>query len=93
MFLKTMNQLNSEIKIQYILYGTSACYLCELAETMIIHASQAHGIGYEYIDIAENEILLEKYGITIPVFKCIESRQELNWPFTKVMLKSFIDRQ
>jgi hypothetical protein len=88
-----MIQVHSELKIQYILYGTSACHLCELAEKMINEANKIHGIDYEYIDIADDDTLLEKYGMTIPVFKCTKSARQLNWPFNKKILKVFIDGQ
>jgi hypothetical protein len=75
---------------EYILYGTSGCHLCEEAEAIISRAMKDQNIIYQRQDIVEDDNLLRQYALTIPVFKCLVTRQELNWPFTEEAIKAFI---
>jgi glutaredoxin len=63
--------------MKLLLYGTLSCHLCEQAEA-VLHAA---GVTAEYTDIAEDEALLEKYGMRIPVVRRVDNGTELNWPF------------
>lgn len=69
-----------------VLYGTSCCHLCEQAEAILRDA----GIDAEHIDIAEDDVLLEKYGIRIPVLRRADSGAELGWPFDAGMVGQFL---
>jgi len=51
--------------MKLVLYGTTYCHLCEEAEALL----QSIGVEAEHIDIAEDDALLEKYGVRIPVVK------------------------
>jgi hypothetical protein len=42
------------------------------------------------IDIADDEALVEKYGIRIPVLKRARDGEELGWPFGEEQLTRFI---
>lgn len=67
---------------EYILYGTMGCHLCEQAHEIVTLGA---GIAEEkllYIDIANNESLLDQYELTIPVLLHNRSKAELPWPFT-----------
>lgn len=68
-----------------ILYGTSACHLCEEAESMLVQ----QGAEYRSVDISESDELFERYGLTIPVLKN-DNGQELNWPFSPQQLAGFL---
>jgi glutaredoxin len=63
--------------MKLLLYGTLSCHLCEQAEA-VLHAA---GVTAEYTDIAEDEALLEKYGMRIPVVRRVDNGTELGWPF------------
>lgn len=67
---------------QLILYSTSSCHLCEQA-TAILENLSALDFTWHEIEIAEDEVLLDKYGTKIPVLRRADSGQELNWPFTE----------
>lgn len=71
--------------VKLILYGTSFCHLCEQAEAVL----QAIGVEAEHIDIAEDDALLEKYGVRIPVVKREDTGEELGWPFDGYAVKRF----
>lgn len=75
---------------EYILYGTSGCHLCEEAEAVISSVIKNQDIIYMSKDIVEDDALLSQYALIIPVFKCITSQQELNWPFTEEAIEAFI---
>lgn len=64
-----------------VLYGTSACHLCEQA-LALVQASLPQNWILEEVDISDSEELFERYGTTIPVVKVEHSARELNWPFT-----------
>ncbi len=65
---------------QLSLYSTSHCHLCELAYAL---AMKVPDISVIVIDIAEDELLLAKYGVRIPVLQRQDTEMELNWPFTE----------
>ena len=69
-----------------ILLGTSACHLCEQAETLLNEAD----IAFQKIDIAEQEQWQERYAIKIPVLLNTECQQELCWPFTIEDIQAFL---
>jgi glutaredoxin len=71
--------------MKLLLYGTLSCQLCEQAEE-VLHAA---GVTAEYTDIAEDETLLEKYGMRIPVVRRVDNGTELNWPFDIAALENF----
>lgn len=72
-------------------YSTSACHLCDEALVLIEAYQQNLAIRLELkkIDIAEDEALVEAYGIKIPVIKRMDTSEELNWPFDLVTLGNF----
>ena len=60
------------------LYTTSACHLCELAEALLQDAN----LTAESIEIANEDALVLRYGVRIPVIKRLDTQAELDWPFT-----------
>lgn len=60
------------------LYTTSACHLCELAEALLQEAN----LTAESIEIANEDALVLRYGMRIPVIKRLDTQAELYWPFT-----------
>lgn len=69
------------------LYGTACCHLCEEAQA-ILHEL---GIQAERVDIADDDELLEKYGIRIPVLKRVDTGAELGWPFDAEAVARFLE--
>ena len=74
---------------EFVLYGTSACHLCELAEEMI---AALGGTGCEIslakVDISDSDELMLGYGVRIPVLRHPNGR-ELGWPFSAQQLLVF----
>lgn len=69
-----------------VLYGTSCCHLCEQAEAVLREA----GVAAQHIDIADDDGLLEKYGVRIPVLRRADSGAELGWPFDVADVAQFL---
>lgn len=72
--------------MQLKLYGTEFCHLCDEAEAVLREV----GIEAEYVDIAENDELLGKYGTRIPVLKRMDTGAELGWPFDAAAVSRFL---
>jgi glutaredoxin-related protein len=68
------------------LFGTEFCHLCDEAEAVLTEV----GIGTDFIDIAENDALLEKYGTRIPVLVRMDTGAELGWPFDATAISRFL---
>lgn len=68
-----------------ILFHTSACHLCELAQALL----HAQGIDHEPVDIAGDDALVERYGVRIPVVRRPDGA-ELGWPFDARRLADFL---
>lgn len=79
--------------MNYILYGTSACHLCEIAEAIIESAQRTQDFKLQKTDIAVNDALVAQYGTKIPVLYCKETKQSLEWPFDETQLNCFLNSQ
>ena len=75
---------------RFVLYGTSACHLCELAEELLCREAQS-GIptAVDTVDISDSDELLDRYGTRIPVLRHPDGR-ELDWPFDPQRLRAFL---
>jgi len=69
-----------------VLYGTTYCHLCEDAEAVLNEA----GVSAVYIDIADDDGLIDSYGTRIPVLRRVDDGAELGWPFDAGMVKRFL---
>ena len=84
--------LNTPVKI--ILYTTLGCHLCEQALHLLQHAQQAQqtqgrDMQIVEVEIAEDDALMERYGIRIPVLRVADA--ELGWPFNSEGLEQFLN--
>jgi glutaredoxin len=71
-----------------VLYHTSGCHLCEKARDLLWPLLSSHDIKLTEIDIADSDVLIESYGIRIPVVAV--DGVELNWPFDQARLIALI---
>ena len=67
---------------QLVLYTTSHCHLCEQALELLIKLKEHYPIHWVTKEISDDDHLIEKYGIKIPVVQRIDNQSELNWPFS-----------
>ena len=60
------------------LYATSGCHLCEQADALI---HRVVAVPFRTVEIADDDNLLQSYGLRIPVLRRLDTGEELNWPF------------
>lgn len=76
-------------EVELILYHTSGCHLCELAEEVVAKTVSAGAdIDLILVDIATSDDLMGRYGWTIPVLT--NGASELNWPFDVAKLQAWL---
>lgn len=73
--------------MNYKLYSSKGCHLCEQALELCQKANIAQQVVV--IDIVEDEKLVELYGISIPVLENYRTAEKLFWPFTLEQIMSF----
>ena len=69
------------------LYSTSHCHLCEQAELIL---KELNLTSMKTIDIAEDSLLLQLYGLRIPVLLRLDTNAQLDWPFSVAEVVSFL---
>lgn len=72
------------------LYSTLGCHLCEKAKTLLWPVLAYHGFKLLEKDIADDDGLIEAYGIRIPVLVAEDLSCELNWPFDEQQASDFL---
>lgn len=78
--------------MQFILFGTAACHLCETANELVNQAfANNPSIQLEHIDIAEQIQWQARYAVRIPVLLHCKTQRELSWPFDKMAVITFIN--
>ncbi|MGB0895594.1 MAG: glutaredoxin family protein [Parashewanella sp.] len=82
---RLIEQVVGTDRVRYVLYHTDGCHLCELAAELLQQAN----ISYRHVDICDDELLAEKYGIRIPVVSDTQTNKELGWPFDMDSLQEF----
>ncbi|WP_192867823.1 glutaredoxin family protein [Thaumasiovibrio subtropicus] len=73
-----------------ILYSTEGCHLCEEAYVLLTQLGVSDQVSI--VDIAFDEALFSRYGVTIPVLKLENKDAELNWPFDLATLTDWLDK-
>ena len=74
-----------------LLLGTSACHLCDQAQTILAQASAARPLRWQLQDIALDDGLVTRYGERIPVL-LRDDGAELNWPFSLLDVLRFAQK-
>ncbi|WP_394250880.1 glutaredoxin family protein [Vibrio profundi] len=76
------------------LYSTEGCHLCEMAFQLTEQLNISHHVNV--VDIAFDDELFSRYGVTIPVLKFESSdgsqSSELNWPFGLLELNDWLKK-
>ena len=70
------------------LYSTEGCHLCEMAFQLTEQLNISHHVNV--VDIAFDECLFSRYGVTIPVLNF--EGDELYWPFDLEQIQSWLDK-
>jgi len=72
-------------------FTTEGCHLCEQAGLIIDALHEGYSFEMEIVDIAIEEGLVQKYGLSIPVLLNIENNEVLYWPFDRDGVVSLLD--
>jgi len=68
-----------------ILYTRDGCHLCDRAMTLLDQA----GIDWRPVDIDDDPVLAEKYGLRVPVLRRPDTGGELYYPFDESAVWEF----
>ncbi len=79
-------------QIHFYLYHTSGCHLCEDAEEIVNIIAPKVGVSFKNVDIADDDKLVDQYGIRIPVLYHLETGSELGWPFDAQQVRQFMEQ-
>ncbi len=74
----------------FLLMSTSGCHLCDEAIDIIVSTLDPALHSVDEVDIALDDVTLERYGVRIPVLVDEISGAELGWPFDQAGLLAFI---
>jgi hypothetical protein len=72
-------------------FTTEGCHLCEQAGRIIDALHGRYSFEMEIVDIATEEDLVQKYGLSIPVLLSIEDNEALYWPFDRDGVINLLD--
>lgn len=73
------------------LMTTEGCHLCDQAVPLLVEGVDPEQFEVDLIDIAFEDVLVERYGRRIPVLRDAKSGAELDWPFTAPQLAQFLE--
>lgn len=72
------------------LMGTLGCHLCDVAAAVLMQVVDPGKFELYQVDIADDDQLMEKYAVRIPVLVDVTSEQELEWPFDEQQAREFL---
>ena len=75
---------------EMLLMSTLECHLCDVAAEILVNHMDPARFVVDVVDIAEDDALMEKYAVRIPVLVDEVSGRELDWPFNQAQLGEFI---
>lgn len=70
--------------------STLGCHLCDDAAEILVQVMDPARYIVDIVDIADDDGLVEKYGVRIPVLVDEASGNELGWPFDQQTLLNFL---
>lgn len=73
-----------------LLYHTSGCHLCELAESLVAPLADEEARALRLVEIAGDDDLERRYGVRIPVLRDPASDREIGWPFGEDEVRAFL---
>lgn len=65
-----------------ILYTTSGCHLCELADAILQTLASQYQLTIIPTEIGDDDALVARYGIRIPVVQFADN-SDIGWPFNQ----------
>ena len=84
--------MNDKTKEQLVFYTTVGCHLCDQAKAILQEALHPDLVAVREVDIADDDMLIERYGVRIPVLMREMTGDELGWPFSHGDLVEFFGK-
>ncbi|MDZ7924885.1 MAG: glutaredoxin family protein [Marinagarivorans sp.] len=81
--------------LQWILYGTLGCHLCEQAEAIIARLQADFPIELRIVDVAnavDREAWVLAIGERIPVLENTATGAQLDWPFCPEAITDWLSK-
>lgn len=75
---------------EMLLMSTLGCHLCDVAAEILVRHMDPSRFVVDVVEIADDDRLLEQYGVRIPVLVDEASGKELGWPFDEEQLRIFL---
>lgn len=75
---------------QFLLMSSVGCHLCDDAIDILMAHLDPHQHLLDEVDIAYDDVLMERYAELIPVLVDEASGQELRWPFDDDSVRLFV---
>lgn len=72
------------------LYTTLGCHLCDEAKHVAWPVLEHFNCRLVEVEIANDDELVEAYGIRIPVLKCSNLEGDIGWPFDQQQLADYL---
>ncbi len=72
------------------LYTTLGCHLCEDAKAVCWAVLPHFSFRLTELDIADEDGLIERYGVRIPVLQLAGRVDDLGWPFSEQQLLDYL---
>ena len=72
------------------IYTGPNCHLCEQAKAILYPLLTEKGWNLLQVNIQDDELLKEKYGVRIPVV-ALPNGEEKGWPFTAAQIARMLD--
>jgi hypothetical protein len=76
----------------FYFYHTLGCHLCEDAEVLVLPVADYLQQSWLKVDIADDDKLIDLYGIRIPVLYHITTGKTLGWPFDAESVHEFMQQ-
>ncbi|MCO1333524.1 glutaredoxin family protein [Microbulbifer sp. OS29] len=76
---------------ELLLYTTLGCGLCEKAKVEIWPQLELFNLRLREVDIAEDEALMERFSIRIPVVGLGDLGDVCGWPFDQRQLRIWLE--
>ncbi|WP_409526243.1 glutaredoxin family protein [Nitrincola sp. MINF-07-Sa-05] len=73
------------------LMTTLGCHLCDDAAQILVVTMNEDLHEVELVDIAYDDQLMERYATRIPVLRDTGNGRELDWPFDRQALETFLN--
>ncbi len=85
-----MPRLSMSAEKTLYLYTTLGCHLCDKAKQLSWPVLNHYGFRLVEVEIADDDQLMQRYSLRIPVVARADNATELGWPFDQQQLSDLL---